>query len=232
MSGNCGTISGVRAAVVVMFLALLPAAAAAGKQGAVRVTLTGQSGAPHAGERWRFAVSAADASGHAVGGTATIRVVQAGRVVDTLGVFRFDGTLRRTYRWSPTLGGSRAVLQASVIAAGAKRKLALAVSVVADTGDPRFSATVSGQNRRPTVGKPWWWAVHARAGGRAAGGTAIVRVIVAGQVVDTVGWFGFDGAVGHSYRWSPKLRGAPALFQAKVIGPGGTRTVAYAVRVR
>jgi hypothetical protein len=222
----------VRAAVVVVFLALLPSAAAAGQRSAVRVTLTGQSGTPHAGERWRFAVSATDAAGRAVGGTATLRVVQAGRVVDTLGVFRFDGTLRRTYRWSPTLGGSRAVLQATVLAAGAKRKVAFAVRVVADTGDPRFSATVSGQNRRPKVGTPWWWAVRARAGGRAAGGTAIVRVVVAGHVVDTVGWFGFDGAVGHSYRWSPKLRGSPALFQAKIIGPGGTRTVAYAVRVR
>lgn len=215
-----------------VFLAMLPAAAAAEKQGAVRITLTGESGTAHAGARWRFAVSAADAAGHAVGGTATIRVVQAGRVADTLGVFRFDGTLRRTYRWSPALGGSRAVLQATVIVSGAKRKVAFPVRVVADTGDPEFTATVSGQNRRPKVGTPWWWEVRARAGGRAAGGTAIVRVVVAGHVVDTVGWYGFDGAVGHSYRWSPKLRGSPALFQAKIVGPGGTRTVAYAVRVR
>jgi hypothetical protein len=223
----------VKAAVVVLFLALLPPAAAAEKQGAVRVTLTGQSGTADAGRRWRFAVSAADAAGHAVGGTATIRVVQAGRVVDTLGVFRFEGTLRRTYRWPLTLGGSRALLQATVIAGGAKRKLGFPVRVIAETGDPHFSATLSGQNRRPRAGAPWWWALRARgAGGRAAGGTAIVRVVVAGHVVDTVGWFGFDGRIGRSYRWSPKLRGFPALLQAKILGPGGTRTVSYAVRVR
>jgi hypothetical protein len=223
----------VKAAVVLLFLAVLPSAAAAQKQGAVRVTLTGQSGAPHAGERWRFAVSAADTAGDAVGGTATIRVVQAGRIVDNLGVFRFDGTLQRTYRWAPTLGGSRASLEATVVAEGTRRKLSFPVRVIADTGDPRFSATVSGQNRRPSVGTPWWWAVRARgAGGHAAGGTAIVRVVVAGKVVDTVGWFGFDGRLQRAYRWSLKLRGSPALFQAKIVGPGGTRTVAYAVRVR
>jgi hypothetical protein len=223
----------VKAAVVLLFLAVLSSAAAAQKQVAVRVTLTGQSGTPQAGERWRFAVSATDAAGHVVGGTATIRVVQAGRVIDTLGVFRFDGTLQRTYRWTPALGGSRALLEATVVAEGARRKLGFPVRVIADTGDPRFSATLSGQNRRPSVGTPWWWAVRARgAGGRAAGGTAIVRVVVAGHVVDTIGWFGFNGSIGRSYRWSPKLRGVPALFQAKILGPGGTRTVSFAVRVR
>ena len=49
---------------------------------------------------------------------------------------------------------------------------------------------------------------------------------------DTVGWFGFTGSLRKTYSWSPTLRGQRALLQVSVAGPGGTRTVAYAVRVR
>jgi hypothetical protein len=63
-------------------------------------------------------------------------------------------------------------------------------------------------------------------------GTVIVRVRRAGRIVDTVGWFGFKGAVRRTYRWSTELIGSSAVLEAKVIGPGGTRTLAYAVRVR
>ena len=54
----------------------------------------------------------------------------------------------------------------------------------------------------------------------------------AGRVVDTIGWFSFNGVLHRTYRWSPTLRGQQALLQASVVGPGGTRTVGYIVHVR
>ena len=87
-------------------------------------------------------------------------------------------------------------------------------------------------NRTPSSGQAWSFVVRASNAGRAVSGTAIVRVLVRGRVVDTVGWFGFKGTLRHTYSWSKTLRGKRALLQVSVAGPGGTRTVAYAVRVR
>jgi hypothetical protein len=75
--------------------------------------------------------------------------------------------------------------------------------------------------------------VRARdAAGRPVSGTAIVQVLVRGRVVDTVGWFGFKGTLRRTYRFAAELSGSYAVLRAKVLGPGGSRTAGYGVRVR
>ena len=98
---------------------------------------------------------------------------------------------------------------------------------------PHFRVTVYGQSRRPRAGVRWRYAVRAvTTSGRRVNGTAIMRVVVRGKVVDTIGWFGFKGLLRRSYRFNPVLKGKRAVLQAKVIGPGGSRVAGYLVRVR
>jgi hypothetical protein len=226
----------MRALIVVA----VAAASLAGGSGATtsgstsfRVTLAADDHAPQPGRRWHFVVKAIDPAGRPVGGTAVVRVLSSGRVVDTIGWFRFTGVLRRTYWWSTTLGGSSAVLQATVLAEGVAHSARFRVRVSSVTGEPRFRAALAGDGHAATAGTPWHFAVHmVDASGRGVGGTTVVRLIVGGRVADTLGWFAFDGVLRRTYRWAPRFRGASAVLQARVIGPGGTRTVRYGVRVR
>ncbi len=230
----------VRARVIVVAAALLfvgGAAAAAPATPHFQATLRGDSHRPAAGEEWHFTVRAVDAAGRPVSGTAIVRVLVRGKVVDTVGWFGFDGTLRRTYRWSTTLKGSTAVLEAKVVGPGGARTVTYDVRVTsawaASTGRPAFRMTLAGTGRTPVAGTRWGYVVRAfDTSGRPVAGTAVVRVVVRSRVVDTVGWFGFKGTLQRAYRWSKKLRGASAVLQAKVVGPGGTRVESYAVRVR
>src|SRR5262249_32214311 len=185
------------------------------------------------GRRWFFVVRARDAHGRPVAASARVRVVVDGTTVDTVGMFGFRGALRRSYAWSPTLRGTSAVLEAHVVGPGGTRTVAFPVRVLAVSGHPAFHASVAGANRKPLAGRPWTFAVRAVDGnGRAVAGTAVLRVLVRGRVVDTIGWFGFSGTLRRAYRWSPRLHGSHALLQASIVGPGGTRTVDYAVLVR
>jgi hypothetical protein len=191
-----------------------------------------------AGERWRYVVRAVDAHGRPIAGSARLQVVVGGHVVDTVGLFGFKGRLRRTYRWSEQLAGEKASLRARIVGPGGTKTAAYAVrvrsgSTAGVTGHPQFRASVRGQNRQPVAGAKWRFLVRA-VGTKGAGfsGTAIVRVVVHRRIVDVVGWFGFKGTLRRTYRFSPRLRGDAAIFQAKVVGNGGTRTVGYAVRVR
>lgn len=169
----------------------------------------------------------------AVAASALVRVVVDGRVLDTVGEFGLKGTLRGSYHWSATLRGLAAVLQAKVTGPGGTRTVAFPVRIRSYSGRPTFRAAVGGGTRTPLAGAKWPFAVHARdASGHSVPGTAVVRVLVHGRVVDTVGWFGFKGSLRRTYSWSPTIRGQRALLQVSVVGPGGTRTVAYAVRVR
>ena len=59
-----------------------------------------------------------------------------------------------------------------------------------------FRVTVTGAGRAPAAGKPWHFVLRSTdAAGHPVGGTAIVRVLVAGRTFDTVGWFGFNGVL-------------------------------------
>ncbi len=198
-----------------------------------RASVSGTTSKPFAGVRWRYRVRAVDSTGHAVQGSALVRVLVDGRPLDTIGQFGLRGTLRRNYRWAATLRGLTAVLQAKVTGPGGTRTASYRVRIRPYSGKPHFRAALGGGTRTPHAGAKWPFVVRATdAAGHGVPGTAIVRVLLHGKVVDTVGWFGIKGTLRDTYSWSPTLRGARVLLQATVVGPGGTRTVAYAVRVR
>jgi hypothetical protein len=198
-----------------------------------RASVTGATPRPFAGLRWRYSVRAVNSAGQPVQASALVRVLVDGRPLDTLGQFGLKGTLRGRYRWSTTLRGLSAVLQAKVTGPGGTRTAKFPVRIRAYSGKPTFRAVVGGGTRTPRAGATWTFSVRATdAAGRGVPGTAIVRVLVHGKVVDTVGWFGFKGSLRKTYHWSPTLRGSRALLQVSVVGPGGTRAVLYAVRVR
>ena len=223
----------MKTAVACLVVALLATGASRATVSDFRVTLSGDDRMPAAGEPWRFVVRSTDAAGHPVAGTAIVRVLVAGRTFDTVGWFGFNGVLRRTYRWSRALGGAKALLQVTVTGPEGKRTAGYAVRVVADSGKPRFRATLLGDDPKPRAGVPWRFALRAFDGaGNPVGGTAILRVVANGRIVDTLGWFRFDGLLRQTYRWPSALRGSSALLQATVVGPGGTRAAADAVLVR
>jgi hypothetical protein len=209
------------------------AAPARADAAALRVVLTGDNRRPVAGEPWRFNVRATTADDRPARGTLLLKVLMGGRVADVIGVLRFSGARTFSYRWSPILAGGPAVLQATVVTAEVARRAGYPVHVVGKKGRPQFGVTLAGDAHVARRGKRWDFVVRARdARGLGVGGTAVVRVVVGGRVADTVGWFGFRGAFRHTYRWSHRLRGAVALLQVRVIGPGGARTAGYMVRVR
>jgi hypothetical protein len=101
------------------------------------------------------------------------------------------------------------------------------------TGDPQFTVTLSGESRQPTAGHPWRYTVRARAkDGSAASGTAKMRVWVDGELVDTLGFFTFDGTLVKTHTWPRALRGETAELQAEVEGDGGTQRAVFRVNVR
>ena len=221
-----------------VLLVLAGVASAASPQAATfRVVVSGAGHRPVAGDDWQYVVKAVDSSGKPVSGTAIVRVFVGDKAVDTVGWFGFKGTLRGTYRWSPQLLGSRATFRVKVVGPGGSRFAAYKVLVVANwptvTGSPTFRSTVSAQTHTPVARTPWRYIVRAvNTNGKRFSGTAIVRTFANRRVMDTVGWFGFKGNLRGSYRWPSKLRHTLALFQVKVIGPGGTRAMSYRVRVR
>jgi hypothetical protein len=101
------------------------------------------------------------------------------------------------------------------------------------TGKPRFDVQLSGESPRARAGRPWRYTVRATAkGGGKAGGTAKMRVFVDGELVDTIGYFGFDGTLSRTHRWPTVLRGKKGVvLQAEVEGDGGTQRVNFPVTV-
>ena len=232
------------AGVPVVAIGLLVSAGAARPAPAAppfTVKLQVETRRPAPGVPWRYSVRAVDRRGRATQGTAIVQVLVRGRVVDTVGWFGFKGTLRRTYKWSLKLRGSAAVFRAKVVATGGTRIAALSVTVrkslpkprLPARGAPKFRATLAGETSRPYFDAAWHYVVRAvNSKGGPVAGTAVVRVLRGGRVADTVGWFGFKGTLRRVYRWAPDFSGARAVLQVIVVGPGGTRTVSFAVRVR
>jgi hypothetical protein len=103
----------------------------------------------------------------------------------------------------------------------------------APRGHPRFRASLSADTHSPRAEVPWGFVVQAvRRHGRPVAGTAVAQVLKGHQAVDTIGQFGFKGELRRTYNWSSDLQGSPATLQVKVTGPGGARTLRYAVHVR
>lgn len=103
----------------------------------------------------------------------------------------------------------------------------------APSGDPQFTVTLTGESTTPTAGRPWRYTVRAEsAQGGSASGTAKMRVFVDGELVDTLGFFLFDGELVKTHVWPRSLRGDSAELQAEVEGDGGTRRDVLQVSVR
>lgn len=101
------------------------------------------------------------------------------------------------------------------------------------TGNPTFTVTLSGESTTPTAGRPWRYTVRAESKqGGSASGTAKMRVWVDGELVDTLGFFLFDGELVKTHLWPRSLRGESAELQAEVEGDGGTQRVVLPLTVR
>jgi hypothetical protein len=101
------------------------------------------------------------------------------------------------------------------------------------TGDPQFTVTLTGESTAPAAGRPWRYTVRARSkdGGSSASGTAKMRVWVDEELVDTLGFFAFDGQLVRTHVWPRSLRGEAAELQAEVEGDGGTQRAVLRVEV-
>jgi hypothetical protein len=102
------------------------------------------------------------------------------------------------------------------------------------TGEPTFTVAVSAANTTPSVGTPWQYTVTATArGGGPASGTARMRIFVGDELVDTLGFFAFDGRLTRTHTWPAVLRGKDdVVLQAEVEGDGGTQRANLPVTVR
>ena len=122
---------------------------------------------------------------------------------------------------------------AAVLLVAATMAVAASTLQARSSRTPQFRVTLYGKNRTPRAGARWWYVVRAiSTNGHRFSGTAIMRIVVRGKVVDTVGWFGFKGYLRRTYRFNRVLKGKRVVLQAKVVGTGGVRTVGYLVRVR
>ena len=100
------------------------------------------------------------------------------------------------------------------------------------TGDPQFTVTLTGESTTPTAGRPWRYTVRAESTqGGSASGTAKMRIFVDGELVDTLGFFLFDGELVKTHVWPRSLRGESAELQAEVEGDGGTQRAVLQVKV-
>lgn len=97
------------------------------------------------------------------------------------------------------------------------------------TGSPTFDVRLTAESESPTAGRPWRYTVQTIP---ATVATAKIRIFVGGSLVDTVGFFGFEGRLVRTHLWPPSLRGeSDVVFQAEVEGEGGTQRANLAVDV-
>ena len=102
------------------------------------------------------------------------------------------------------------------------------------TGDPQFTVTLTGESRdgRPRGARGATPSVRRRSRAARGRGTAKMRVFVDGELVDTLGFFPFDGTLVKTHTWPRSLRGKTAELQAEVEGDGGTQRAVFRVDVR
>jgi hypothetical protein len=99
------------------------------------------------------------------------------------------------------------------------------------SGQPVFEATLTAQADSAQAGTAWRYTVTAEKDGQPASATAKMRVFVEDELVDTLGWFPFEGRLEQTHRWPRSLRGEDVVLQAEVEGEGGTQRVNFPVEV-
>src|SRR5215211_2909403 len=76
------------------------------------------------------------------------------------------------------------------------------------TGKPAFDVRLTAENAAPVAGQPWRYTVTATTkGGKPANATAKMRVFVEGELVDTLGFFAFEGTLTKTHKWPTVLKG-------------------------
>jgi hypothetical protein len=98
----------------------------------------------------------------------------------------------------------------------------------------RFTATFVAPTHTPAAGTPWRYAIYVRnlPEGNPIVASAHRYVLLNGRRIDTVGWNKFRGVFRQTYVWPRVDRGKALVFQARVLGPGGTITRNYKIRVQ
>lgn len=99
------------------------------------------------------------------------------------------------------------------------------------SGEPAFEATLTAEGESAQAGAAWRYTVTAEKDGAPASATAKMRVFVGDELVDTLGWFPFEGRYEGTHRWPRSLRGEEVILQAEVEGEGGTQRVNFPVEV-
>ena len=99
------------------------------------------------------------------------------------------------------------------------------------SGAPAFKAALTATGHSVPAGSPFAFTVTATKGGQPAAATAKMRVFVDDELVNTIGWFPFEGRLVKSYVWPRALKGKTAILQAEVEGEGGTQRVNWPVEV-
>ena len=99
------------------------------------------------------------------------------------------------------------------------------------TGRPRFNVVLTGASHSAQPGRPWSYVVRATKRGRPTLGTAKMRVYADGKLVDTMGFFTFEGELRRTHVFPRILGGKRVIVQAEVDGEGGTRRVNWPVTV-
>jgi hypothetical protein len=93
-------------------------------------TLTAGGHTVLVGQPWRWTVRTYTATGRPVGGTVIAQVLLGGKVIDTIGWFRYSGSLSRVYHYGDADRGKTVTFRARVIAKGRQRMLLYAVRVI------------------------------------------------------------------------------------------------------
>ena len=99
------------------------------------------------------------------------------------------------------------------------------------SGKPTFEVTLTAQSHDAQPGAAWTWTVTANKAGAPASATAKMRVFLDDELVDTLGWFPFEGRLTKVHRWPRALSGKTVIFQAEVEGEGGTKRVNWPVSI-
>jgi hypothetical protein len=97
----------------------------------------------------------------------------------------------------------------------------------------RFRANLFATTHSPHAGDKWSYTINVRNFvGVPIKAVAKQFIFHDGHRIDTIGWNQFKGTYRRSYRWPTVDRGKTLVFVAKILGPGGQKTLTYTVHVK
>lgn len=103
------------------------------------------------------------------------------------------------------------------------------------TGPPtrKYVASLTADGHTVGVGRPWTFTVRTHEkNGRPVAGTVVAQVLSGSNVIDTIGWFGYNGSLRKTFRFREAERGQELTFRATILANGGTRKLDYPVTVK